>query len=158
MLLILIGDVLWALTTGYLLLVSLHLGHFPLLMCCSPLPHSRIFPLSLVYAYCQLRGRCSDGLPEYNHFTLASRRLFDLYTVLSLPVILVWRVKIPLRKKFVLMTVFSLTIVIITVSIIRVAVTSHPSKNPSVAWLYLWSSIEMTTCIFYIPLCFYVGR
>ena len=45
-----------------------------------------------------------------------------------------------------LMAVFSLTLVVIVVSIIRVAVVNTTTKNPSISWLYLWSSIEMATC------------
>ena len=71
----------------------------------------------------------------------------DHQTVLSLPFMIVWRVRIPQRKKLVLIAVFSLTVVVIIISIVRVAVVNTPTKNPSVSWLYLWSSIEMTTCM-----------
>ena len=70
----------------------------------------------------------------------------DHQTVLSLPFMIVWRVKIPRRKKLVLIIVFSLTIVVMVISIVRVAVVNSPTRNPSISWLYLWSSIEMTTC------------
>lgn len=70
----------------------------------------------------------------------------DLYTFLSLPIMIVWREKTPLRKKLMLMT--SLTVVVITVSIIRVALTYTPSRDPSVSWLYLWSSVKMMICMF----------
>ena len=39
------------------------------------------------------------------------------------------------------------------VAIVRVAVVNSPTKNPSISWLYLWSSIEMTTCM-----CFQIPR
>ena len=71
----------------------------------------------------------------------------DHSIVLSLPFMIVWHVKIPPRKKFVLLTVFSLTVVVMVVAIVRVAVVNSPTKNPSISWLYLWSSIEMTTCM-----------
>lgn len=71
----------------------------------------------------------------------------DYSIVLSLPFMIVWHVKIPPRKKLVLLTVFSLTVVVMVVAIVRVAVVNSPTKNPSISWLYLWSSIEMTTCM-----------
>ena len=48
-----------------------------------------------------------------------------------------------LKRKLALMGIFSLTIFIIIVSIIRVAVVYTPEENADVSWLYLWSNIEL---------------
>lgn len=70
----------------------------------------------------------------------------DGIAVLSLPIMIVWRVRLPLRKKLILMAVFSLTVIVMAVSIIRVAVAYSPNQNFHIAWLYFWSNIELTTC------------
>lgn len=70
----------------------------------------------------------------------------DNITVLSLPSTIVWRVRLPMRKKLILMAVFSLTVIVMAASINRVAVVHSPNQNINVAWLYFWSNVELTTC------------
>lgn len=43
------------------------------------------------------------------------------------------------------MTIFSLTVVVMIVSIIRVTIVGTSTKNPDISWLYFWSNIEMST-------------
>lgn len=60
-----------------------------------------------------------------------------------------WNVQIPWRNKIILFAVFSATMVIILVSIIRVTLvkgTQQQLKEPGIDWLYLWSAVEMGTC------------
>lgn len=69
--------------------------------------------------------------------------------ILSIPVIILWNVQIPWRNKIVLFGVFSATMLIILISIIRVALvkgTQQQLKEPAIDWLYLWSAVEMATC------------
>lgn len=61
---------------------------------------------------------------------------------------MLWHVRVPWRQKLVLMALFSLTVIVIIVSIIRVAVVNSKTKNADISWLYLWSGIEMATCAF----------
>lgn len=61
---------------------------------------------------------------------------------------MLWPVRVPWRQKLMLMALFSLTVVVMIVSVIRVAVVNSTKKNADISWLYLWSGIEMATCAF----------
>lgn len=61
---------------------------------------------------------------------------------------ILWRVSIPLRRKLLLVAIFSLTVIVMAVAIIRVAVVYRSyTKNASLDWLFFWSSIEVATAI-----------
>lgn len=64
--------------------------------------------------------------------------------VILVPVNLLWRVKISLRRKLALASLFSVTILIMVFAIVRVAVVSAYSHQPDQTWLFLWDSIEQT--------------
>lgn len=68
--------------------------------------------------------------------------------VLSIPIMMLWNVRIPLKKKLILFSLFSAIIVVVVVSIIRVAVVSSKNRHVDISWLYLWSNVEMSTCKF----------
>ena len=59
---------------------------------------------------------------------------------------MLWRVKIPPRKKLILISIFSVTVVVMTVSVIRVAIIHKADKNTDISLLYVWSNIELVTC------------
>lgn len=70
----------------------------------------------------------------------------DLVTdllVLSIPVSMVWQTYVPLRTKLVLVGVFSVTVLTMATSIARVSLIFRGQVDPSIDWLYLWSSVEM---------------
>lgn len=58
---------------------------------------------------------------------------------------MLWDVRIQLRKKLALIAIFSVTIVVMVVSIIRVTVVHSVNENVDISWLYFWSNIEMAT-------------
>lgn len=62
---------------------------------------------------------------------------------------MLWNVRLPLRQKLLLMTIFSLTVIVMVVSIIRVAIvgssTRSSTQQPDISWVYFWSNIEMST-------------
>jgi hypothetical protein len=62
--------------------------------------------------------------------------------ILSIPIIILWNVNIGLRKKVVLSCIFSATVAIMTVAIIRVAVVDSRHQNTEIAWLYFWTFVE----------------
>ncbi|KAL8934497.1 MAG: hypothetical protein Q9216_005882 [Gyalolechia sp. 2 TL-2023] len=64
-------------------------------------------------------------------------------TIITLPIIMLWNVRIPRPKKIALMALFSITVIVIIVSIIRVAVVTSKTTQADVTWLHLWSLIEM---------------
>lgn len=65
--------------------------------------------------------------------------------VLSIPILILWNTRISLRKKLILFSVFSATILIMVVAIIRVVVNNSLNSSVDIGWLYLWSFVEMGT-------------
>ncbi|KAL8644237.1 MAG: hypothetical protein Q9226_007866, partial [Calogaya cf. arnoldii] len=63
------------------------------------------------------------------------------------PIMMLWNVRIPLGKKIALMGLFSLTVIVIAVSIVRVAVVTSRDTQADVTWLYIWSLIEMAVAV-----------
>jgi hypothetical protein len=63
--------------------------------------------------------------------------------VLSLPISIVWNIRISLMRKVQLAGLFSLVLVTIVISIVRVAVGA--SNNNESTWLNLWHFIEFAT-------------
>lgn len=68
-------------------------------------------------------------------------------SVISIPSLILWKVQIPLKRKLMLLGIFSLTVVVMAVAIIRVAVNSDNTRNAAIDWLYFWSNIEAATAI-----------
>ncbi|KAI4105079.1 MAG: hypothetical protein LQ345_007248 [Seirophora villosa] len=63
---------------------------------------------------------------------------------------MLWNVKIPLRKKILLMVVFSLSAIVMIVAVIRVALVAAKGSARDLNWhdwVFFWSNIEMTTSI-----------
>lgn len=60
---------------------------------------------------------------------------------------MLWNARLPLRTKAILLAIFSLTVFIMIVAVIRVTVVNSPNLPADVSWLYFWSNIEMTTCM-----------
>lgn len=57
---------------------------------------------------------------------------------------LLWKVKMPLRQKLALMGIFSLTLIVMTISIVRVAVTRTSDKRSAdQTWIFVWANVEM---------------
>lgn len=82
---------------------------------------------------------------QYNTFiiNLVLDVLTDL-TIISLPITLLWNVRLPLRRKMILISILSLAVLIIIVAIVRVAVVATKEKNSDMSWLWMWSFIEAT--------------
>jgi hypothetical protein len=90
--------------------------------------------------------------------TLAVRQLHELVydlvldmaylthiTVLSNPIMMLWHSKSPLRQKLILFPILLIAVVVVIISIIRVAVTHSINENFEFSCLYFWSIIEMAT-------------
>lgn len=67
----------------------------------------------------------------------------DHITVLSIPFIVLWNTRISLRKKLVLLGMFSMTVVIMISAIIRVAVGMKYDRQINIDWLCFWSFVEV---------------
>ncbi|RAL08034.1 uncharacterized protein BO97DRAFT_408592 [Aspergillus homomorphus CBS 101889] len=107
--------------------------------------------------------KCSLGGLEYimtqcgnlNHVHYENRTFWancagDVITdllILSIPVLILWKTRISFHKKLVLLSLFSVTVVVMAVSIIRVVINNSLDKSVDLAWLYFWSFIELGTAI-----------
>lgn len=67
---------------------------------------------------------------------------------------MLWHVRIPLRQKLILIGIFSVTVVVIIIAIIRVAIINPVNGYIDISWLYVWSSVEVSTCMHLSPTLF----
>lgn len=63
---------------------------------------------------------------------------------------MLWHVRIPLRQKLILIGIFSVTVVVMIIAIIRVTIIKPEHGYIDVSWLYVWSSVEVSTGM-YLP-------
>ncbi|CAI7587896.1 unnamed protein product [Penicillium glandicola] len=96
-------------------------------------------------------ARCPN--PDHVHY---ENRMFwancagDVITdlmILSIPFLVLWRVRISLRKKLGLLSIFSATIFIMVTAIIRVAVRMNYDRQINIDWLCFWSFVEVDVAI-----------
>ena len=99
-------------------------------------------------------GNCAadvitDCLSEYPFLQgIWGKILICISPVISIPVLMLWNVRVPLRQKVFLMAIFSVTFFVMVVAIIRVAVVYSETTNADISWLFLWSNVEMATCMY----------
>lgn len=67
--------------------------------------------------------------------------------IISLPIFLISKVKLNLRTKLTLGSVFLLGGFVTVFAIIRIIVTNTNSVHPEVSWLNLWSAIECSIAV-----------
>lgn len=60
------------------------------------------------------------------------------------PLNMLWRVQISLRRKLGLAGIFSLTVFIMIIAIIRVTIMYGDREQADGTWLWTWSSVEQT--------------
>jgi hypothetical protein len=65
--------------------------------------------------------------------------------VISIPVLTFWHIPIPPRQKSILSAILLLAVVVMIMSVLRVAAVSSINETVDFSWLYLWSSTEMST-------------
>ena len=69
---------------------------------------------------------------------------------MGIPIKMLWRVQMSLRKKCALAGIFLLATITCVFAIVRVTVISTLTRQPDTSWSYMWSSIEQ--CIGKRPL------
>ncbi|KAH6847735.1 hypothetical protein B0I37DRAFT_150748 [Chaetomium sp. MPI-CAGE-AT-0009] len=67
--------------------------------------------------------------------------------ILCLPIVILWKVRLTMRKKLILGAIFSLTLITVAVTIIRGTihmgkVVTDGSQTQNIAWAWFWLSIE----------------
>lgn len=63
--------------------------------------------------------------------------------VLAIPMLVLWNTCISRRKKVILLSIFSATILIMVIAIIRVAIDNTLNSEINIAWLCFWSFVEV---------------
>ena len=64
-------------------------------------------------------------------------------SVLSIPFLVLWKTRISLRKKLIMLSIFSATIFIMVTAVLRVAVGMNYERQMNIDWLCFWSFIEV---------------
>ena len=67
--------------------------------------------------------------------------------VISIPVALLWRVHITLRRKLALGAILCLSAFMIVIAIIRAALATLPQRTTDTVWVFFWRSIEASTAV-----------
>ncbi|KAJ6190495.1 hypothetical protein N7519_000516 [Penicillium mononematosum] len=107
--------------------------------------------------------KCSLGGLEYiitqcpqPHHVHYENRMFwancagDVITdlmILSIPFLVLWKTRISLRKKLILLSIFSATNFIMVTAIIRVTVGMNYDRQMNIDWLCFWSFVEVDVAI-----------
>lgn len=79
--------------------------------------------------------------------------------VLCFPIFILWKVKITLRKKLLLSTVFGLVGFTIAVTIVRgsifggvyKSIDSTGTNEINISWITFWFYVELTVCEYHLP-------
>lgn len=118
---------------------------------------SAITIASYISCLCMINYKCLVGPPRIAecqnfhtaHYLIRYLRVatvFDTVTdglIILISINLLWNASIEIRKKLALTGIFSLTVFVICVSIVRVVLTTGGPRIDH-TWLLLWSGLEMT--------------
>lgn len=63
-------------------------------------------------------------------------------TVMTVPLSILWRSRLPVRQKFALAGVFSLVLFTILVAVIRTGLTTEEGKAMNLPWVVVWTGVE----------------
>lgn len=63
---------------------------------------------------------------------------------MSIPMIMVWDLQLPMRKKLVLVGVFSLTVITMITALVRLLVVPKGAIGADLTWSFTWSNVEMS--------------
>ncbi|KAF2688990.1 hypothetical protein K458DRAFT_331710 [Lentithecium fluviatile CBS 122367] len=99
-----------------------------------------VSPLEYLVLHCN-----GDKSRRYQRTTLIVNCVFDLVTdvlITSIPITMLWKVRISLKRKLALGVVFSVTVFTMVFAIARVGLLSTKSYRQDMTWLYFWSNIE----------------
>ncbi|EPS31001.1 hypothetical protein PDE_05955 [Penicillium oxalicum 114-2] len=96
-----------------------------------------------------------EQCPRLSHIHYENRSFWancagDVVTdmmILSIPISVLWNAQITRRRKIVLLSIFSATIFIMVVAVIRVGVKTSLDEQIDIAWLCFWSFVEVDAAI-----------
>ncbi|KAJ5490165.1 hypothetical protein N7453_010990 [Penicillium expansum] len=93
--------------------------------------------------------------PQLDHIHYENRMFWsncagDVITdlmILSITFLVLWKTRISLRKKLILLSIFSATIFIMVTAILRVAVGMNYDRQMNIDWLCFWGFVEVDVAI-----------
>ena len=71
----------------------------------------------------------------------------DSHTVISIPTALLWRVKLPLRKKLALASVLCVSVILMIISIVKVV-----QGQANVIWALFWVQVEAAVAVILVSI------
>ncbi|RAH47122.1 uncharacterized protein BO95DRAFT_493806 [Aspergillus brunneoviolaceus CBS 621.78] len=77
---------------------------------------------------------------QFEFRALITNLVLDVITdvcIISLPIALLWNVRIPFRHKMILIAILSVAVFIFIVAVVRVAVVARRDQNPDISWLWM---------------------
>ncbi|KAI4111615.1 MAG: hypothetical protein LQ339_000486 [Xanthoria mediterranea] len=84
--------------------------------------------------------------------------VLDIFTdilIIMIPVALLWRVRISLRRKILLMFILGLSVFTIIVSIVRIAGARFPNGSVDSAWVVFWLQLEAAVAVIIVSITSY---
>ncbi|KAI4273787.1 MAG: hypothetical protein L6R38_006249 [Xanthoria sp. 2 TBL-2021] len=84
--------------------------------------------------------------------------VLDIFTdilIIIIPVALLWRVRISLRRKILLMFILGLSIFTIIVSVVRIAGANYPNGSVDSAWVTFWLQLEAAVAVIIVSITSY---
>ncbi|KAL8837434.1 MAG: hypothetical protein Q9170_002518 [Blastenia crenularia] len=116
------------------------------LICIGDIQYSCLaVPLPKLFKNCS-----TDAAVRFQRATLKLNCAVDVmtdYMIMAIPISMLWRVQMSLRKKIALVGIFSLAVITTVFAIVRVTSISALTKQPDTSWSYMWSSIEQCVAI-----------
>ncbi|KAL9624967.1 MAG: hypothetical protein Q9204_007835, partial [Flavoplaca sp. TL-2023a] len=115
--------------------------------------------LSFLCFFHAILRRCSSpaSFMRQNRLIQAAAVL-DIFTdllLIAIPVALLWRVRISLRRKLILMFVLGLSIFTIILSIVRIGGAQYPASSIDSAWMVFWLQLEAAVAVIIVSITSY---
>ncbi|MCJ1262604.1 hypothetical protein MMC22_002474 [Lobaria immixta] len=102
---------------------------------------------SLDYIFAECAGPSAQKFQWANLVYICAVDVITDAAIITIPILMLWNVRISWKKKLALMSIFSLTVIVIIVSIVRVTVVNTKNSTPDQSWMFMWSNIEVAVSI-----------
>lgn len=108
-------------------------------------------------SYKRQRSWISSPISSVSHVLLflLDQPLSEDLPVIMIPVALLWRVRISLRRKILLMFILGLSVFTIIVSIVRIAGARFPNGSVDSAWVVFWLQLEAAVAVIIVSITSY---
>ncbi|RDL32400.1 uncharacterized protein BP5553_08856 [Venustampulla echinocandica] len=108
------------------------------------------FIFSLIMVCPSMNFQCGEPGIKRSMISMRYGTSIDIISdtlIMLFPILLVYRLKLPLMQKFGLFTLFSLGIFIMVIAAVRVTALDNSGEWPLMTWLNLWSIMEANVAV-----------